>query len=107
MRRRDFITLLGGAVAGWPLAARAQQGGPMRRLGVLMPWSESDQQGQVYVTAFQQGFAKLGWTHGRNVRIDYRWGTLDIDSMRKFANELVGLRPDVLFAGNTPTLAVL
>jgi putative tryptophan/tyrosine transport system substrate-binding protein len=106
MRRRQFITLLGGAAA-WPLAARAQQSGPVRRIGVLMPGTESDQEEQSRVTAFQQGLAKAGWTNGRNVQIDYRWGALDIDRLRAFAIELVGLRPDVLFAGNTTTLAAL
>ena len=105
--RRDFITLLGGAAATWPLAARAQQGGPMRRVGVLMPGSDSDTEEQSRVTAFQQGLAKIGWMNGRNVRIDYRWGALDSDRLGAFAIELVGLRPDVLFAGNTTALAAL
>jgi putative ABC transport system substrate-binding protein len=106
MRRRAFITLLGGAAA-WPLAARAQQGGPTGRVGVLMPGAESDQEEQSRLTAFQQGLAKAGWTDGHNVLIDYRWGALDIDRTRAFAIELVGLRPDVLFAGNTTTVAAL
>ena len=105
--RRDFITLLGGAAATWPLAARAQQGGPMRRVGALMPGSETDMEEQSRVTGFQQGLAKTGWTNGHNVQIDYRWGALDTDRTRAFAIELVGLRPDVLFAGNTTTLAAL
>jgi putative ABC transport system substrate-binding protein len=103
MRRREFIAGLGGAAA-WPVVARAQQA---RRIGVLMPGTESDQDGQSRVTAFQQGLAKLGWTDARNVQIDYRWGALDPDRMRTFATELVGLRPDVLFAGNTTALAAL
>jgi putative tryptophan/tyrosine transport system substrate-binding protein len=107
MRRREFITLLGGAATAWPLAARAQQASRVRRIGVLMPGTESDQDGQSRVTAFQQGLAKLGWTDARNVQIDYRWGALDPDRMRTFATELVGLRPDVLFAGNTTALAAL
>ena len=106
MRRREFITLLGGT-AVWPLAARAQQGGPMRRVGALMPGSETDMEEQSRVTAFQQGLAKVGWMNGRNVRIDYRWGALDSDRLGAFAIELVGLRPDVLFAGNTTALAAL
>jgi putative ABC transport system substrate-binding protein len=106
VNRRKFITLLGGAAA-WPLAARAQQGTRVRRIGVLMPGTESDQDGQSRVTAFQQGLAKAGWANGRNVQIDYRWGALDVDRTRAFATELVGLRPDVLFAGNTTTLAAL
>ena len=106
MRRREFIMLLGGA-AVWPLAARAQQGGPMRRVGALMPGSETDMEEQSRVTGFQQGLAKVGWMNGRNVRIDYRWGALDSDRLGAFAIELVGLRPDVLFAGNTTALAAL
>ena len=106
INRRTFITGL-GAVFASPLTAQAQQGGAMRRIGVLMPGTESDQEEQLRVAAFQQGLAKLGWTDGRNVQIDYRWGGLDIDRMRTFATELVGLRPDVLFAGNTTTLAAL
>jgi len=106
MRRREFIAGLGSAAA-WPLVAWAQQGERMRRIGVLMPGTESDQEEQLRVTAFQQGLAKLGWTDARNVQIDYRWGGVDIDRMRIFATELVGLRPDVLFAGNTTTLAAL
>jgi putative ABC transport system substrate-binding protein len=106
MRRRTFIAGLGSAAA-WPLTARAQQAQRMRRIGVLMPGTESDPEEQLRVTAFRQGVAKLGWTEGGNIQIDYRWGGLDIDRMRTFAMELVGLRPDVLFAGNTTTLAAL
>jgi putative ABC transport system substrate-binding protein len=79
----------------------------MRRIGVLMPGTESDQDQQSRVTAFQQGLAKARWVNGRNVQIDYRWGALDIDRTRAFATELVDLQPDVLFAGNTTTLAAL
>ena len=106
IRRREFIAGLGSAAA-WPVVARAQQGERMRRIGVLMPGGESDQEEQLRVMAFQQGLAKLGWTDARNVQIDYRWGGVDRDRMRTSATELVGLRPDVLFAGNTTTLAAL
>jgi putative ABC transport system substrate-binding protein len=106
MKRRDFMAMLGGAAA-WPLAARAQQGTPMRRIGVLMPGTESDKEEQARVTTFQQGLAKAGWMNGRNVQIDYRWGALDLDRLRALAIELVALRPDVLFAGNTTALAAL
>jgi putative ABC transport system substrate-binding protein len=105
--RRDFITLLGGAAAAWPLVARAQQSGPMRRIGVLMAGAESDDQGQLRIAAFRLGLANLGWTEGRNARIDHRWGTDNVDRERAFAAELVGLRPDVLFAGGTPQAAAL
>ena len=104
--RREFITLLGGAAAAWPLAARAQQTA-MHRVGVLMPGTESDQEEQSRLTAFQQGLAKAGWMNGRNAQIDYRWGALDLDRLRALAIELVGLQPDVLFAGNTTALAAL
>jgi putative ABC transport system substrate-binding protein len=75
MRRREFITLLGGVAAAWPLAARAQQGDGMRRIGVLMGSAESDQEGQARVAAFREGLRKLGWAEGRNIQIDYRWAT--------------------------------
>jgi putative ABC transport system substrate-binding protein len=97
MRRRQFIKLLGGA-ATWPLAARAQQGERMRRIGVLMSTVEGDQRGLEYVTAFAQGLAELGWTVGRNVRIEYRWGAGDLERFRRYAAELVALSPDVVLA---------
>jgi putative ABC transport system substrate-binding protein len=106
MRRRDFITLLGGAAAAWPLAARAQQPSPMRRVGVLISGIE-DEQRRLRVSAFQQELAKLGWSDGRNIAIDYRWGAFDTERMRQLAAELVGRRPDVLLAGGTPELSAL
>src|SRR5262249_9046221 len=96
-----------GAAAAWPIAASAQQGDRIRRIGVLMPGTERDQDGQSRITAFQQGLAKMGWVDGRNVQIDYRWGALDIDRLRASAAGLVRLRPDVLFAGNTTALVAL
>jgi putative ABC transport system substrate-binding protein len=72
MRRRQFLSILGGAAA-WPLAVSAQQGGHLRRIGVLMPYAESDQDGQAFIAAFREGLQKLGWVEGRNIRIDYRW----------------------------------
>ena len=98
MRRREFITLLGGAAA-WPLAARAQQGGGMRRIGVLMAQAADDPEGQARVAAFLQGLRELGWIEGRNVRLDYRWGGGDVARIRKDAVELVALTPDVILAG--------
>ncbi len=106
MRRRAFITLLGGAAA-WPLAARAQQPEGMRRLGVLSPFAESDPEMQSRAIALEHGLQKLGWVVGRNLRIDYRFAAGDLARMPKLANELVALMPDVLLAGNTPTLAAL
>ena len=98
MRRRDFIALLAGAAAAWPLAARAQQGERMRRIGVLMNLAADDAEGQARLAAFLQGLQQLGWTDGGNVRIDTRWGAGDGEHYRKYAAELVGLRPDALFA---------
>src|SRR5262249_14664659 len=95
VRRRDFITLLGSAAAAWPLAARAQQGGRMRRIGVLMPWTATDPETQARLTAFVQALALLGWIDGRNVRIETRWGAGDADRYRQYAAELVALAPDV------------
>jgi ABC-type uncharacterized transport system substrate-binding protein len=97
VKRREFITLLGGAVAAWPVAARAQQAA-MRRIGVLLSTVESDPRGLEYITAFAQGLAELGWTVGRNVRIEYRWGAGDPNRCRRYAAELVALSPDVVLA---------
>ena len=106
IRRRHFITLLGGAAA-WPLAARAQQGERMRRIGVLMPGDENDPAAKARISAFTQALADLGWTDGRNVRIDLRWGGGDINRMRVLAQELVGLQPDIILASGTQaTVAV-
>src|SRR5712671_6729529 len=102
LKRREFISFLGGAAAAsslsWPLAARAQQ--PTRRIGVLMGITESDPEGRARIAAFRQGLAELGWTDGRNLRVDYRWASGDIDRIRAYAAELVALAPDVL-VGNS------
>src|SRR6516162_9357927 len=95
VNRRDFIAGLGGAAA-WPLAARAQQGGRMRRIGVLMSSDENDSEHKRRLSAFIQALADLGWTDGRNVRVDVRWGGTDINRMRALAQELVGLQPDII-----------
>ena len=97
MRRREFVTLLGGAAA-WPLAARAQQGERVRRIGVLMAVAERDLEAQGYIKAFVQVLHELGWAHGRNVQIEYRWGGGNLDRIRTYAAELVGLKPDVVLA---------
>ena len=104
MKRRDFITLIGGTAAAWPLAARAQQRERMRRIGVLMPFTERDPEGQTRVTAFREGLQKLGWTEGRNIRIDYRWAS-DTTLMPQFAKELVALKPELILASSTPATA--
>jgi putative ABC transport system substrate-binding protein len=105
MKRREFITLLGAAA--WPLAARAQQGERMRRIGVLMPAAADDLDGQARIAAFQQGLQQLGWTDGRNMRIDTRWSAGDADEIRKYAAELAALAPDVILATGSATLAPL
>jgi putative ABC transport system substrate-binding protein len=106
MQRREFITLLGGAATAWPVAARAQQPGGMRRVGVLMGYAESDREGQTFVAAFREGLQKLGWTESRNIRIDTHWAS-DVESMQRFAKELVALQPDLILSHNTPTTAAL
>jgi ABC-type uncharacterized transport system substrate-binding protein len=105
--RREFITLLGGAAAAWPLAARAQQTEQMRRLAVLMAHAESDPEGQANVAAFREGLRKLGWMEGRNLRIDTRWAAANVESTQLFAKELVALQPDLILSANTPTTAAL
>jgi putative ABC transport system substrate-binding protein len=106
IRRRDFITLLGGAAA-WPLAARAQQGDRVRRIGWLMGGDENDPVYKPLLSAFTQGLAGLGWTDGRNVRMDLRWYGDDINRIRAFAQELVGLQPDIIVTNATPATAAL
>ncbi len=101
MRRRAFITLLGGAAATWPLAARAQQPQQMRRIGVLMNVAADDPEAPARVGVLSQGLAELGWTIGRNVRIDYRWYAGNADAARKYAAELLALAPDVVVASGT------
>jgi ABC-type uncharacterized transport system substrate-binding protein len=108
VKRRAFITLLGGAAAAWPLAARAQQRERMRLIGVLMP--ADDAEGQARLMTFGQGLALLGWTVGRNVRIDVRWSAGKADNIRKYATELVALSPDAILASggsNVPPLLQL
>jgi putative ABC transport system substrate-binding protein len=107
IRRRDFITLLGGAAAAWPLAARAQQGERMRRIGVLMNLAADDAEGQARLAAFMQGLQEAGWAVGRNVRIDLRWGAGDAERIRRQAAELVGLAPDAILASGVPVVTPL
>jgi putative ABC transport system substrate-binding protein len=107
MQRREFITLLGGAAAVMPLAARAQQDGRVRHIGLLIPGDENDLETKRRVSAFTQALADLGWTDGRNLRIDPRWAGADISRIRALAQELVGLQPDIIVTvATTPTAAV-
>ena len=107
MKRREFITLIGGAAATWPLAAPAQQGDRMRRIGVLIRLAEDDRQGQARLAAFVQGLRELGWTDGRNVRIDYRWSAGAAADTGKYASELVALAPDVILASGGSVVGAL
>ena len=107
MNRREVITVLGGAAAGWPLAARAQQLNPVRRVGVLIGFAESDPSVQSWVAVFRAALAKLGWTEGNNLRIELRWAGDDPDKMKTFAKELVDLRPDAIFSVTTPVTGAL
>ena len=107
MTRRELITLLGGAAAAWPLAARAQQRERVRRVGVLMGSAENDSEAQAWVAAFREALQKLGWTEGRNIRIDTRWASADVEAMQRFARELVALQPDLILSQSTPAVAAL
>jgi putative ABC transport system substrate-binding protein len=107
MRRREFITLFGGATAAWPLTVRAQQGERIRRVGVLMSNAESDPAAQSYLAAFRGALAKLKWTDGSNLRIELRSGTVDPDRIKTFAKELVDLRPDAILGVGTAVISAL
>ena len=106
MKRREFITLLGGAAVAWPLTARGQQAEPVRRLGVLMSLANDDPEAKRRIEAFVKKLSELGWTDGKNLRIDYRWGA-DKESIRKNAAELVALAPNVIVANAPPSVLAL
>jgi len=106
MKRREFITFIGGSAAAWPLAARAQQG-DRRRIAMLSGLAASDPEAQARITAFQHGLRELGWIVGRNLQIDFRWGTGDAAEMRTLARELVGLKPELIVGMTTPAVAAL
>jgi putative ABC transport system substrate-binding protein len=107
MKRRELITLLGGAAVAWPLAAHAQQREPMRRIGVLMMYAGSDAQAQALIAVFRAGLRDLGWTEDHKIRLDYRWATSDSESIQRSAKELVALEPDLILSSSTPTTALL
>jgi putative tryptophan/tyrosine transport system substrate-binding protein len=107
VKRREFITLIGGAAAAWPLAARAQQPERMRRIGVLTAFTADDPEAQARLMGIAQGLQELGWTVGRNVRIDTRWGAGDAERYRRYAAELVALAPDVVVANGGAALIAL
>ena len=107
MRRRDFIKVIGGTAAAWPLAARAQQGERMRRIGVLLPTAPDDAVFQTRMAVFLGGLQQLGWTDGRNVQVEYRWGSGDTERIRKYAAELVALAPDVILASGGTVVGAL
>jgi putative ABC transport system substrate-binding protein len=107
MKRREFITLLGGAATAWPSAARAQQPERMRRIGIIMPYVEGDPLAVPRVAALRQGLQELGWTEGRNVKFDYRWPGGDAERTRVYAVELAALAPDIIFTSSNSTLGSL
>src|SRR5262247_2409057 len=107
IRRREFITLLGGAAAAWPLAAQAQQPECLRRIGVLLNRAADNPEGQDRLAAFHQGLQELGWNVGRNVRIDTRWSEDNADRSAKYAAELVALTPDIVLASGTLAVTAL
>jgi ABC-type uncharacterized transport system substrate-binding protein len=108
MRRREFITLIGGSAATWPFAVRAQQqGGRVRRISILMNATSEEPEAQTYVAAFQQGMQEFGWSVGRNLRVDLRWGGGDADLTRRYAAELAALSPDVMIAAGGPVVSAI
>src|SRR2546427_11171365 len=107
MKRREFLGVLGGTAVAWPLAARAQMPNRVRRVGMLIGSAENAPEPQARLAAFRQGLETLGWTEGRNIRIDYRFAPASPDQAQSFAKELVALRPDALVSNSTPATAAL
>jgi putative ABC transport system substrate-binding protein len=107
MRRREFIALLGGAAAAWPVAARGQQPGQMRRIGVLMGIGDTDPEANPRVEALQGGLKDLGWTEGHNIHLEYRWTAGSLDRTARFAKEIVDGKPDVIVVHSTPAVEAL
>jgi len=106
IQRREFLTLLGGTAAAWPLATRAQQGDRMRRIGVVESLTERDAEGQSRIGALRDGLTKLGWIDGRNIRIEYRWGAADLARARAYATELAAIPCDLIFVNSAPVVAI-
>src|SRR5512140_989253 len=107
-RRREFITVVGGAAVAWPVAARSQQPADrMRRIGVRMGWSEGDHKAQSWVAALREELGKLGWAEGRNIQIDTRWAAADVEAMKRFAKELVSLQSDLMITCSTPATGAM
>src|SRR5215831_18223566 len=107
MKRREFITLLGSAAAAWPVAARAQQADRLRRVGVVMAYTEKDPNGQLQVAGFRQQLQKLGWTEGRNIQIDFRYAADNPTHIRELAIELLGLGPDLMVSNSNVVTTIL
>src|SRR3984885_4402206 len=107
MRRREFTRLLGGAAVAWSVAAHAQQSERVRRIGILTFSAESDPEGQSSVAAFREELGKLGWIEGRNLEINIRWAAADLESMKRFAKELVAIEPDFILTSSTPATATM
>jgi putative ABC transport system substrate-binding protein len=107
MRRRDFITVFGGAATAWPLAVRAQQASRMRRISVLMSLTEDNIEGKAQLSGFTQELSELGWTNGSNLRMEVRWGGGDVNQIRTFAKELVAAQPDLILSQGTPVTAAI
>src|SRR5215469_3649698 len=107
MRRREFITVIGGAAVAWTLVARAEQADRTRRVGVLLGYAETDPQAKALLAEFTQAVSEFGWIEGRNLRMDVRWAPGNTDLMRTFAKELVSLKPDVILTQSTPVTAAL
>jgi putative ABC transport system substrate-binding protein len=109
LKRREFISLLGGAAAIWSLTAHGQQGDRIRRLAAMMGGrnADTDPEGRAWFAAFRKALEDLGWVEGRNFRADYRWPSGDIDRIEVIAKEFIDLKPDVMFAGNTPSVLAL
>jgi putative ABC transport system substrate-binding protein len=107
MRRRDFVTLLGGAAVAWPLAAGAQRAGKVARVGVLMGYAESDAEAESWIAIFLHGLKQVGWIEGSNVQFYYRWAGGNVERMQSYSAELAELNPDLVLVGSTPALAAL